>query len=125
MVATPEPTSILDAYAVIKSINRFDYKPSIGLVINKAESIREALDTMDSFARIVEKYTGLSVHKLGYVLNDYQVINAIKAQVPVVVNTPESVSAQNISTLAGRLLEEPPETGDGLKEFFNKLLARK
>lgn len=120
LVTTPEPTSILDAYAVIKSIDRLNCRPKIGLVINKAESIREALDTMDSFSRIVEKYTGMQAEKLGYIINDHQVVQAIKAQIPVVVSAPESVAAQNLAALARRVLEEAPDMdADG---FIDRLI---
>jgi flagellar biosynthesis protein FlhG len=42
LVTTPEPTAITDAYALVKMVSRRDKKKPINIIVNKADSVREA-----------------------------------------------------------------------------------
>ena len=44
LVTTPEPTSITDAYALIKMVSNRDKDKTIKVIINRAESVNEAND---------------------------------------------------------------------------------
>lgn len=123
LVTTPEPTSFMDAYALVKIIGQRDMRPSIQLVVNKAETEREANAAIAGFIRIAQKYTGISVKGLGYILNDDHMVRAVKLQVPLLVSFPGSRAAMNFERLAVTYLEIPDSGEPGISGFLKRLLG--
>ena len=126
IVATPEPTSIMDAYALVKTICKAQEKPLIRIVINKAESFKEAELTMQSFVRIVDKYIGVPIDRLGYIAEDPNVTRAVKAQLPLMMGYPNSPAAEGYSRIARAILNVQEETKrkGGLAGFFERLMHK-
>ncbi len=121
LVATPEPTSFMDAYALVKIISQRNIQPSIQLVINKAETEREAGAALAGFIRISEKYGNVPVKPLGYILNDDHMTRAVKLQVPVMVSFPGSRAAMQFEKLAAQYLQIPISGDIGISAFFRRL----
>ena len=126
IITTPEPTSVMDAYALVKTANRFEEKPKMHLVVNMAGTAREGADTLQGFTRVVSKNMGLELDKAGYILRDSSVIRAVKAQVPLMIGCPGSMAAQNIHAIAARFLEIPAQENraQGIARFLNRFLKR-
>lgn len=121
VVMTPEPTSIMDAFALCKEIFRQDRGAQVRLVINRAESAAEANNTATNFIGIVEKYLGAKVKLLGYLPFDQAVIQAVKGQMPYMVGDPSCPAAQAMGRIAESYLEIPHEKAlpvKGLKRFL-------
>ena len=68
LVTTPEPTSITDAYALVKIVSKRDNKKRIHILVNKAENKREAENIADKLIAVSEKFLSLKLLKLGYIL---------------------------------------------------------
>jgi flagellar biosynthesis protein FlhG len=125
VVTTPEPTSIMDAYALLKSIGAGNKQARIRLVMNKAESMDDAEKSLTTFSGVVLQYLKLKLETLGYVLNDPIVGKSVRLQVPFVISSPRSAPARNIDGIAWRFLDVmPTETGLTFKTFMNKFLGR-
>lgn len=105
LVTTPEPTAIMDAYALVKQVNSEKVRPNIQLILNKAESEREANASLNGFIQITEKYTDVNITRLGYILRDNHMVTAVKRQEPLLISFPNCVAAQNIERLADRFLQ--------------------
>ena len=54
LVTTPEPTSITDAYALIKMVSVRDNKKLIKLLVNRAENETEALQIFEKLREVTE-----------------------------------------------------------------------
>ncbi len=121
LVTTPEPTSFMDAYALVKIIGQRNMQPSIQLVINKAETEREATAALSGFIRIAEKYVSVPVKPLGYISNDEHMIRAVKLQVPVIVSFPGSRAAIQFERLATQYLQLPTSGEAGISGFLKRL----
>lgn len=124
VVAVPEPTSIADAYAMVKVCHQHETAPDMGLVVNRARSPREAFALHQKFDQIVERFLGLHIERSGYVLEDMAVEQASRSQHPLVLSHPNSAAAVCIEQLAkdlSRGLESLQKTGPGL---FDKLMDR-
>ena len=125
LVTTPEPTSVTDAYALVKSLAQRDRDKPIRLVVNRAESQAEAADVMAKLIRVTGKFLDLQLGKLGYIQNDPLVVRSVKAQRPFIVGFPDSRPSQNVRDIASRLMERrafgetPP--GRGLAGFFGSI----
>ena len=124
VVTTPEPTAIMDAYALVKTIDRAKMKPRLRLVMNKSESEREANSAISAFIRIAEKYTDIPIEPLGFILQDENMVRAIKRQVPLLVGSPRSIAALNIETIALKYGNNTVIVKKGIGSFLEKLLGR-
>ena len=125
VVTTPEPTSIMDAYALLKSIGAGNKHARIRLVMNKAESVEDAEKSLATFSGVVSQYLKIQLETLGYVLNDPVVGKSVRLQSPFVVSNPRSAPSRNIDGIAWRFLDVmPEETGLTFKNFLNKFLQR-
>ncbi|MDR1619808.1 MAG: P-loop NTPase [Clostridiales bacterium] len=124
LVTTPEPTAMMDAYALIKQARGENITPVIQLILNKAESEKEAKAVMAGFAEIAEKYTGVRVLKLGHVLRDMNMVRAVKAQQPILAGHPKSPAAMNINDLADRFLFSRAKYKTGLTMFLERFVGK-
>lgn len=124
LITTPEPTALMDAYAVAKTLQQYPDKPPIKLVINLAENAREANDAMESFTRIAKKYTNADIEKLGFILNDPMLPKTIRAQIPLVISHPDSIAAVNIEQIADKIMNVCHVRSGGFKQFVERFLLR-
>lgn len=126
VVTTPEPTAIMDAYALVKILNQSDELPPVRLLVNKAYSVSEANDTLQSFMRIARKYMNLELDPLGYVLNDSSMSRAVRLQSPILISNPKSMAAMNITAIAAKLcnIEMEQRAREGLRGFIGRMLTK-
>ena len=126
LVTTPEPTSVVDAYALIKIISEKGSGASVNLLVNKADSPAEAASVMDCLARIAQKNVNVRVEKLGFILRDANMLKAIRMQVPILVSFPGCIASANIESIAAKLLKSPAQEPQrhGIKSFLDRFLAR-
>jgi flagellar biosynthesis protein FlhG len=125
IVATPEPTSVTDAYALIKSLASRDRDKTIRLIVNRAESPGEAEDIMSKLIQVASKFLDLNLRKLGYILNDPLVVRSVKQQTPFLIGYPKSRISASTRDIALRLVEgdaqKAREAGKGLSGFFSRM----
>ena len=104
VVLAPDPTSLTDAYALIKVLAR-DYKRQrFHLLLNLVTDEKESLQTYNGLAKVAEKFLNLQLHYLGSVPRDPAVHKAIHHQNPFVRQFPQSRAAKAIHELAKRLV---------------------
>lgn len=126
LVTTPEPTSITDAYALIKTITNKDKAKNIKVVVNRADNASEAFNILDKLNVVTQKFLGVKLHKLGYILNDACVIKAVKIQQPFVISFARSEASKNMNDIALTLMDNKelnPSSVSGIKMFINKLTS--
>jgi len=125
LVTTPEPTAITDAYALIKMISRRDRHKIVRIIVNKADSPKEANDILTKLAVVSDKFLSFNLQKLGYILYDELVPKAVKEQKPFCLSHPKSHISQQVWLLAERLFDDGKlidnNVNKGMKGFFNRL----
>jgi flagellar biosynthesis protein FlhG len=125
VVTTPEPTSITDAYAIIKMVNSMGHKVNFNLVINRVTEPREGKQTADKISLVAKKFLQLDIPTLGYVDDDSNVSKAVKKQIPFTVAFPNSVASRNIGQLVDRFIQGQQvteSTSNGVKGFLSKMI---
>lgn len=125
IVLTPEPTSLTDAYALIKVLSgRHDVK-KFRILVNLARSEKEALSVFRKLSMVADRFLdSLSLDYLGHVPLDSRLPQAVRQQRLVSDIFPESQAGRTFAKLAARLCREEPETrGDGNIKFFWHALA--
>ena len=124
LVTTPEPTAITDAYALVKMVSRRDLKKQIGIIINNAETLREAESVANKLCLVSDKFLSLKLSKLGYILYDDNVTKSVKLQKPFILYNSKCSAAKGIAEIADRMfLGTNEKIVQGAKGFMSKLLS--
>ena len=125
VVTTPEPTAILDAYALIKMVLKRVPSHPIRLIMNKSDSRKEAETVTQGFKEVVRRNLGVEIESIGYVLYDQEVTRSIKRQTPIIISHPGGASAKEIMSIARTLLDLPARQGSTsrLSRLFSRLFG--
>ncbi|MCK0470772.1 MinD/ParA family protein [Halalkalibacter sp. APA_J-10(15)] len=121
VVTTPEPTSITDAYAMVKYIHLSDEQIPMYLLINRAESEKEAKDTEQNFKRVTLQFLGKHLLPLGYVPFDDKVTKSVKSQKPFVLLYPQTKASQSIAQMASSYIGIKESTPSKFGQFIKKM----
>lgn len=132
LVTTPEPTSITDAYALLKALNFYPGfsrdNTKIRLVANKVLSAKEGSTLFDKLNSVVLQFLNVDLEWLGCVPQDNCISKSVMKQKPVSMMYPNSAAAKAYSDIAARLLEnntaENSQTA-GVRNFFGRLFRKK
>jgi flagellar biosynthesis protein FlhG len=117
LVVSPENTSIVDAYAVVKVVAELDAFKTFSVMVNMVENEKEASGVFLKISRAVKKFLDRELHYLGYIRKDNHVIEAIKFQQPVVERFPHCPAAADYLRLAKTIMARVAkmETGKNKK----------
>jgi len=110
VVVTPEPTSIADAYAVIKLMFVRHSRKRFLLLVNEARSPKEADEVFQGLNRVVERFLDFSLTELGSIPWDQAVTRSIKSQRPFAELFPSAKATQSLKEMAIRLRSMPPRS---------------
>ncbi|MBW5444556.1 P-loop NTPase [Cohnella sp. CFH 77786] len=122
VVTTPEPTSITDAYALMKMVKTMGNEVAFRLVVNRVGDDREGRQTADNIRQVAAKYLGMELPVLGFIPDDANVSKAVKRQIPLTAAFPDSAAARGIDLIASRfLLEERKRRDRGISGFFQRM----
>ena len=122
VVTTPEPTSVLDSYVVLKSAAALRERPRVQILINKANNEKEGQAAFESLSSVAQQNLGWRVDLLGQLPMDTRIPKAIKEMVPFMVQYPLSASAGHLKRIAQQVAmpqQEPPQRG--IRGFFQRL----
>jgi flagellar biosynthesis protein FlhG len=128
MVTTPEPTSMADSYAVIKTVRQMTKEtPNFRLVVNRAQSYREAVETSRAMKDACNNFLKIGLKTLGFLMEDEHVRKSVKLQKPFYISHPNCEAAKNIKQIVYTYLPEleqaSSETPKGIRGFFEKMLS--
>ncbi|MBM3569667.1 MAG: MinD/ParA family protein [Alphaproteobacteria bacterium] len=107
VVATDEPTSLTDAYALIKVMNGTTPGADIRVVINQAANPSEGEKTYKTLLRACTNFLKITPPLAGIVRRDDRVKDSIRHQMPILTRHPGSNAASDVATLAGSLAKAP------------------
>ncbi len=113
LIVTPEPTSITDAYSLLKAVNRnkeFDRKNKfIKVITNRVESEEEGREIYEKISIVVSKFLNIRLDYLGYIPQDKRMGDGVIEQSPISISVPNSEPAVRIREICSNLLELPFE----------------
>ncbi len=124
IVTTPEPTSITDAYGIIKSIAARSPSSRLKLIVNRVNSVIEGKKVAERVINIANQFLNMHVENLGFVYEDEIVRKAVLRQQPFFYTDPKSRPSACIEHIA-RVIEkiEKDDAGGGLKRFIKKVFS--
>ena len=126
VVVCDEPTSITDAYALIKLLSKDHQVQRFKIVANMVRSYREGRELFAKLTLVTERFLNVSLELVACIPLDDKVRQAVKKQRIVVDAFPRSPAALALSSLANKALTWPiPKVPSGHLEFFvERLLNR-
>jgi flagellar biosynthesis protein FlhG len=108
VVVSPEPTSITDAYALMKVLSLKYAEKSCRLVVNMAATPKEAQDVFRQLDLVTDRFLDIHIDYLGCVLRDDKLTRSVKHQRLVSDLYPESRASRCFTDLAKRVAKLPP-----------------
>lgn len=124
VVATPEPTCLVDAYATIKVILRHSPNKQISLVVNNFVGVAEAKQVYQQLNSAVYCFLNSQIEFLGMVPHDSKVSESVREQVPVVQYAPDCPASRAIRLVAKQLNQQKQKDRDAriqLQSFWESL----
>ena len=126
VVATPEPTSIADAYAMIKILTLNYKKENLKLFVNMAKNEQEANLVYENINKICEKFLKKTVDNIGYAVYDTNVPITVKRQKAVVELNPNSNFSISMKKMTNSLFNESIKINSNpIARFFSSLFGQK
>lgn len=107
VVITPEPTSLTDAYALIKVLARQYSERRFKVLVNQAKSPREASEVFGKLDVAVDRFLHVAVELIGAIPDDDYVHLAVMQQKAVSDMFPDAPAAQAFKRLAQQVTQWP------------------
>jgi flagellar biosynthesis protein FlhG len=113
VLTTPEPTSMIDAYATVKllctqRLSGGDWPAGcarIRLVVNMADDRQEAFRVARGLALTLKQFLGVQTDRLGYVLRDQHVEKAVRMKKPFLLQFPAARASYCVRSIAELLFD--------------------
>jgi flagellar biosynthesis protein FlhG len=119
VIATPEPTSITDAYALIKVLYTKHNVKHFRLLVNSVRSSEEGLNIYRKLSLVADKFLKVSVDYSGHILTDFNIPKSVRQQRLFLEIFPESKASTCFAKLARTVANmEPPQGLKGNIQFF-------
>ncbi len=103
VVVTPDPTSMTDAYALIKLLSLSQHRRSFHLILNQAANEEEGRTVFHTLAQVSSRFLQVCLHHLATVPLDPAVKRALREQVPLFQAYPQAKASQAVAELARRI----------------------
>jgi flagellar biosynthesis protein FlhG len=121
LVTTPEPTALVDVYAMVKVVHLRDPRKPLWLLVNNAQGQEEAEETIDQLQAATRRFLKRELNVLGMVPADPWVLQAVRQQRGVLELFPQAPAALALAAAARRLQEKVPLQKDGFAAFWRGL----
>jgi flagellar biosynthesis protein FlhG len=126
IVVVPEPTSITDAYALMKVMYRQHGTQNFYLLLNMVKNEKEAKSVYKHLSDVVARFMGgISINYAGFIPWDSRLHEAVARRQPAICCYPQTSLSHSFEVLARYFLNQANvESIDGnIKFFWKKLMA--
>jgi flagellar biosynthesis protein FlhG len=126
MVVCDEPTSLTDAYALIKILNKEHGIFRFKIVANMVRSMREGDELFSKLTKVTNRFLDVALELVAVIPFDENVRKSVRKQKAIVEAFPTSPAAMAIRRLAKNAIQWPiPNQPGGHLEFFLEQLVTK
>jgi len=124
IVLTPEPTSITDAYALLKVMFYKHGTNNFLLLINMAKNENQSKSVYENLTKVVDRFLGgISIDYAGYIPKDDFLVKSVSKRQPILCCYPKAPSCKHFTQLADYLLNQTNRRPvDGNIKFLLKRL---
>jgi flagellar biosynthesis protein FlhG len=108
LVATPDPTSMRDAYAMAKVLGKRAGVENLRFVANQVSSESQAAELHDTLRGLIKRFMPIELSYLGCIPRDEVVRLGAASGSPFLLRSPDGVAARAIQAIAQRVLALEP-----------------
>ena len=123
VITTPEPTSLTDAYSLIKATDHFKLTDTANVIVNRAFSIKDGEETYNKLKRAVDKFLTIKINYLGSISEDRKLVEGVRAQVPFTILYPKCDASRSIERISNKLIGDASVENMGAEGLFKKLFS--
>lgn len=125
LILTPDPSSMADAYALIKVLNTRCKTKEINIICNMVKSEMQAVNLYNKLTDIADQFLNIRLHYKGFISEDLNLRHCTQNRRLVLDQFPKSSSSQSISKIAEKLVGYPKEEVPcgGLQFFWSHLFS--
>jgi len=102
VVVTPEPTSITDAYALMKVLSTKYAEKTCRLIVNQVSSEQEGREIFRQLNLVAQKFLSINMEYFGCILQDENLVRCVKQQRIISQAYPDSAATHGFRNLARR-----------------------
>lgn len=124
VVSTPEPTSMVDAYGLLKTLAEKGLHGRLRLIVNMVRRADDDQRYYRSLAATAQTYLSQQLELLGSIPYDPQIVRAVTSHEPFALHHPTAKASRTLNQIARTVLAEMQhevKTPDR-KGFFGRLL---
>ncbi len=128
VITTTEPTSLVDAFGIIKVLSNKRPDAYVSALVNKVDDIEEGMQIYGRLSKVAKEYLNdFEVHYLGCLKQDRNMHIAVRQQTPLMMFSPMSPVAVELRKIVSQSFYELPEQyqkNEEENEGFFKRLAK-
>ncbi len=124
VVITGEPTSLTDAYALMKVLSQNYGERSFSVVANDVNDENDGRRAFARLSSVAERFLHVDLRYLGHVPTDGAMQEAIRSQTALLSSFPSSRASSAIRTISRKIDEAffEQRVKGGMQFFFNRLI---
>lgn len=106
IVTTPDPTSSMDAYALIKALTIKGYAGKINIVTNIVQNRADAINVFERLNKVADNFLNIQLDFLGYLERSNVVNEAVRKQQPFLLLYPSSNISKRVNIMALKFINQ-------------------
>ena len=124
VVIDPEPTSITDAYALIKVMQKSTTVDEFDIIVNRAPMGTDGREVFKKLLMVTNRFLNVKLNLIGVIQNDESVSEAIMKQTPLLNLYPSTRASRDYYRLAKKveMSSSTFKVKGGLQFFFESLV---
>lgn len=126
LTVIPEPTSLTDAYSLLKVLNQNGYEQPASVLVNRSKTQDFGERIFNKFRDTVHKFLPVTIHYLGSLVEDEHISEAVTRQTPFTLAFPQSPASHGIKDIAAKLIRLDTGSTDthSMALFLRKIIQR-
>jgi flagellar biosynthesis protein FlhG len=105
VITTSEPTSLTDAYSIIKILKENGNLEKVGLIINRVKSENEYIQASKVLINTTKRFLKVDIKDIGYIFEDVSVRKTIYKKTPFTIYYPDSKASNCVKNILSKITD--------------------
>ncbi|MCT2534541.1 MinD/ParA family protein [Aquibacillus koreensis] len=124
VITTPEPTSMTDAYAIIKHITNHNFNLPLLVLVNRIPNFKTGQEALERLQKVVQRFLHRDIIPLGLLPEDKTVVKAVTSQTPFMIYNPAADVSLALSQIVDQYVSDSINISETVPFSFVKRLKQ-
>ena len=120
LISTPEPSSIVDAYGMLKTTFQKRDDAVVRLIVNMVLNKKQASLVYSKLSNAAQQYLGRKLSYVGMIPRDPHVAQAVMQSHPFCIRYPSTAASKSVHAIADRIISQKIASGPGTDSFLRR-----